>query len=112
MAVRKLPNRRKRATKGRVIRISDQVYKVLDEQRKRKSWDSFIRKLLGLEDRQGNSQRLIEGMVETVTGKFILKDDHITWEKLEEKAYEIGILAAAKMKLKRIDKPLRMRELP
>jgi hypothetical protein len=112
MAERRLPSRRKRASKGRVIRISTAVFESLDERRRGQSWDSFLRKLHGLEDRHGNPQILIEGMVEALTGAFFLKTPDTTWEKLEEKVYEAAFMAAAEAGLKRIGKPLKMRELP
>lgn len=112
MGERKLPARRKRASKGRVIRISTLVYETLDQIRRNKSWDSMFRKVFGLPDRQGNEQRLIEGMLETTTGKFFLRDLNTTWEQLEQDTYEIAITEAAKKKSKSICKPLRMRELP
>lgn len=112
MAERKLPSRRKRAPKGKVIRISNMIYDLLNAQRKGKSWDSLFRRMLGVEDREGNQQPLIEGMLETVTGKFFLKGLEDSWETLEESAYETAIMAAAKMKMKRVSKPLKMRELP
>lgn len=112
MAERKLPIRRKRASKGAVIRLSDRIYNLLDIQRRGRSWDSLFRRLLGVEDRAGNPQPLIEGVLETSTGKFLLRHVDTTWEKLEEDAYEIAILEAAKAKSKRISKPIRMRELP
>jgi hypothetical protein len=109
---RKLPSRRKRASKGRVIRVSNLVFETLNEIRRGKSWDSLLRKSLGLPDRQGNEQRLIEGMLEATTGKFFLRDLDVTWDRLEQDVYEIAIIEAAKRKLKRVSKPLRMRELP
>lgn len=109
---KKLPSRkRKKASKGREIRISDLVYSTLDPLRKNHSWDSLLRKLLGLPDRAGNEQILVEGMLEVMTGKFLLKTKEISWHKLEEDAYEIAFLAAAKKGAKRVSKPLKMREL-
>lgn len=112
MAARKLAGRRKRASKGRIIRISDLVYETLNAERHSRSWDSFLRKMLGLYDRAGREQPLIEGMLDTVTGRFFLRGVDVDWQELENKAYESAILAAATMKIKRISKPLRMREIP
>jgi len=112
MAERKLPSRRRRAPKGKVVRLSNLVYDTLNKQRQGKSWDCFLRKIFGLKDRGGNSQVLIEGILETVTGKFFLLEPDMTWDELEEKAYEIAFLETAKRKMKRVSKPLKMRELP
>lgn len=111
MSERKLSNRRKRASKGKAIRVSDLVYNTLDKQRRNRSWDWLFRKLLGLPDRGGNPQTLIEGIVEQLTGKFLLRTDK-AWDDLETDAYEIAIVTAAKQKLKRVPRPLRVRELP
>lgn len=112
MKERKLKSRRKRASKGKAIRVSDMVCTALDKARKGKSWDSLLRKMLGLPDKFGNEQILIEGILEVMTGKFILKSPNTSWDKLEEDAYEIAILTAAKLKSKRVGRPLKMRELP
>ncbi len=109
---RKLKNRRKRANKGRVIRVSTLVYETLDKQRLKKSWDWLFRRLCGLPNRAGDSQTLVEGMLETMTGKFFLKVPGLSWGQLEEDAYEVAIIAAAKRKTKNVSRPLRMRELP
>lgn len=112
MAEKKLPTRRKRASKGKVIRVSNLVYDTLNNQRRGRSWDCLLRKLFGLPDRQGNLQVLIEGILETVTGKFMLKISEKSWEELEQDAYEIAITETAKMKKKKVTAPLRMREMP
>lgn len=112
MAARRLRNRRKRASKGRLIRISDLVYDALNKNRMRMSWDCLLRRMLGLPDRYGNEQTLIEGLLEQNTGRFFLKRPDVRWSALEEDAYEVAILAAAKARTKRVRAPLRMRELP
>ena len=112
MAERKLRSRRRKSTKGKEIRISNLVYSTLNKYRKGHSWDALFRKLLGLPDRAGNEQPLVEGMLETMTGKFFLKLPDIKWDKLEEDAYEIAILTAARRGAKRVSRPLKMRELP
>lgn len=108
---RKLVNRKKRFSKGRAVRVSDLVYETLDKQRRGKSWDVLFRKLLGLPDRAGNPQTLVEGMLEATTGMFLLKLPGATWSELEETAYKIAHKAAERKRSKRIEKPLRMREL-
>lgn len=112
MSERKLKSRKKKASKGKSIRVSDLVYETLNKSRHGRSWDNILRKMLGLPDRAGNDQILIEGMLEVMTGKFFLKTPGQSWEKIEEDAYEISILTAAKFNSKRISKPLKMRELP
>lgn len=112
MGERQLSNRRKKASKGSVIRVSDLVYDTLNKARHGRSWDWLFRRLLGLPDRSGNAQPLIEGMLETMTGHFLLKQPGKSWAELEEDAYEIAIITAAKRKVKRVSKPLKMRELP
>lgn len=110
--VRKLPNRKKRFSKGKAIRVSDLVYETLDSSRRGRSWDWLMRRMLGLPDRLGNDQPLIEGMLEQLTGKFFLKTARKEWEDLEVDAYEKAFLTAAKSAVKRVPRPLRMRELP
>lgn len=110
---RKLPSRRRRkANKGRILRVSNFVYDTLDKLRRNQSWDSTLRKHFGLPDRLGNTQFLVEGVLETMTGAFFLKLPETTWESLEERAYEIAIVTAAKRATKKVSRPLRMRELP
>lgn len=109
---RKLTNRKKRASKGHVIRVSDLVYEALDAGRRGRSQDWFLRRVLGLPDRSGNEQALIEGMLESLTGCFFLRPPNMSWDDLETDAYEVAIIAAAKTRVKRVPRPLRMRELP
>lgn len=111
MAERKLPIRRRRASKGQNIRVSDLVYGALDRWRKGSSWDVFFRRIFGFPDRAGNEQPLVEGMLEAHTGRLLLKTEAITWSQLEENAYEIAFMAAAKQGAKRVSRPIRMREL-
>lgn len=112
MAERKLPIRKRRFSKGREIRISDLVYSTLDKGRRGQSWDAYLRKLIGLPDRSGNPQPLAEGIVETITGRFYLKQVGMTWLKLTEDAYEVAITEAAKRRLYPVPKPLRVKEMP
>lgn len=109
---RKLRNRKRKASVGRVIRVSDPVYETLNTTRKGRSWDWLMRKLLGLPDRAGNEQVLIEGVLEVLTGKFFLKEPSVAWGKVEQQAYETGFIAAAKQRRKYVPKPLRLKELP
>lgn len=109
---RKLRNRKQRASKGKAIRVSNLVYNTLDKERYGKSWDSLLRRYLGLPLRSGEIQPLIEGMLEQLTGKFLLKTPGIDWHELETSAYELGFIAGAKRKVKYVPKPIRVRELP
>src|SRR5688572_16817361 len=102
MPERKLPIRTKKASKGVASRISDQVYNILGKQRRGQSWDALFRQIHGLEDRNGNKQALVEGILETVTGRFLLRDPDKPWDDLEKDAYEIGIVKAAKLGIKRV----------
>src|SRR3990167_4237511 len=99
---RKLRSRRKLFSKGKAIRVSDLVYKTLDDSRRELSWDQHLRKLLGLPDRSGTEQPLVEGMLEVLTGKFFLKTPDKDWATLEQDAYERAFLTAAKSQVKRI----------
>lgn len=109
---RKLRNRKKKASLGRVIRVSDPVYETLNVQRRGRSWDWLMRRLLGLPDRAGNEQRLVEGVLEVLTGKFFLKEPSIAWGSVEQDAYEVGFVAAAKQNRKYVPKPIKLKELP
>lgn len=111
MAERKLRNRRRKPDAGHVIRASSDVYKILNQRRKGRSWDCFLRRMLGLPDRAGNDQPLIEGMLEVTTGVFILKLSDATWDEVEDIAWKIAGKAAEKKKLQRVERPLRMREI-
>lgn len=112
MAERKLSNRRKRSDKGEVIRVSRLVYEALNSARRARSWDSYFRRMFGFPDRNGNEQTLIEGMLEVQTGTFVIKCDDATWAEVEELVYKLAWKRAEQLKSKRIEKPLKMRELP
>lgn len=112
MAERKLPARRRRASKGREIRISDLVYKTLNEHRGEQSWDALMRKVLGLPNRRGICKILLEGILEPMTGKFFLRPPDVPWSEVEMDAREVGIGEAVKRKTRKVAAPLRMRELP
>ncbi len=117
MAERKLPSRRRRASKGEAIRVSDLVYAELDQARrlglnkhKMRSWDAQLRRMLGLPDRQGRPQPLIEGMLEVHSGMFILRLKGATWLEVEEAAFKLADSVARRKKLNPVQ-PIRMREL-
>lgn len=108
---RKLSSRKRRFSKGKAIRVSDLIYDLLNRERRSLSWDCFLRRVFGQPDRAGNEQPLIEGVLEAVSGRFLLRLPDQSWRKLEEDAYEIAFLSAAKQRLKRVDRPIRMREI-
>lgn len=112
MSERKLPSRKRKFSKGRAIRVSDLVYDTLNVQRYGRSWDTMLRRTLGLPDRRGNAQPLVEGMLEVLTGTFILKLNGTTWEELEQTTARLAVHAARKWQ-KPTDPPpaLRMREI-
>jgi len=108
-AERVLPVRRKRANKGRAIRVSMLVHDTLDRRRAGRSWDAFFRNMLGLPDRAGNERPLVEGMLEAQTGVFVLKLNDASWVEVEEVAYKLAD-RVAKQKKRSPMKPIRMRE--
>ena len=104
-----LPNRkrkRKRASKGRTLRVSDAVWNYLEKRRtngaRNLSWDRFLRRVLGLPDRSGSEQPLVEGWLEVATGRFYLRKDE---------ANGAAVVAAAKAGRKVPIKPIRLREV-
>ena len=101
---RVMKNRRKKPSVGRVIRVSDEVWKHIAERRagRRMSWDRFFRNFLGLPDRNGNNVPLIEGWLEVNTGKLYLK---------QAEAKGAAVMEAAKQRTKAVRKPIRMREI-
>ena len=107
---RKLPNRRKKPCPGRAIRVSKLVYEMLDKSRRGRSWDCLFRRMLGLPDRYGVEQPLIEGMLEVHTGMLILKLANASWLEVEETAFKAADRIAAKLHVKR-QAPIPMRKL-
>lgn len=118
MSERKLPSRRRKFTKGRAIRVSDLVFKTLEASRRQRglpearirSWDATMRRMLGLPDRTGRTQPLVEGMLEVTTGVFLLKLEGTSWPELEETAFKLATKIAEKKKMVKIAPPIRMRE--
>lgn len=109
-----LPGRvkRRKASKGRHFRVSDLVYATLDKQRHGRSWDAALRVMLGLPDRAGRPQPLVEGVLEVHTGTFILKaSPEVSWEETEEIALRLAKRAEFKKLLRYTDKPVRLREV-
>lgn len=110
MGERKLKNRRRRASKGRAVRVSNLVYDTLDQRRGKRSWDLFFRRVFGLPDRTGRGQPLIEGMLEVHSGMMLLKLPSATWTEAEDAAYKLADKIAAKKRVAMMP-PLRMREV-
>lgn len=110
---RKLTGRRRRKKQtdyGRAVRLSDLLLNFVERRREgMRSYDAWFRKQFGLPDWKGNLQPLIEGYLETTTGQFFLRTN--SWDEAEQAAYEVSILAAAKAKVKKINRPIRMREI-
>lgn len=110
--VRKLSNRKRRASKGRVIRVSDALFLALNKNRGTRSWHALLRLIFGLPNRRGEVRPLVEGLLEVTTGKFYLKTPEKAWRAVEEAAYETAIIAAARARTKKVNNPIRLRELP
>lgn len=116
MAERKLKSRKRRFSKGKRIAISDLVYAQLDSARrigrpKPLSWDAYLRRVVGLQDRKGRKQGLVEGMLETTTGLFVLRLNDTAWSEVEEVAFKLATEMARKTQRKTISPPIKMREL-
>lgn len=106
---RKLRNRRRRAGKGKIVRLSTLVYEVLDKRRNGRPWDCMMRHLFGLPDREGREQTLVEGMLEVHTGMLVLKLPDATWLDTEEIANKIAEHVSAQKQVPK-QRPIRMRE--
>lgn len=91
--------------------MSDLVFGTLDARRAGRSWDGTLRRMLGLPDRSGNPQQLVEGVLEVHTGTFILKAPDVAWEDAEKIACRIAAVYERKKLLRYSDKPVRMREV-
>lgn len=107
---RNLPTRRRRANKGKRVALSMPVYAAIDKIRAGRSFDSYFRHMLGLPDRRGYTLPLVEGMLETISGTFILKLEDTTWNEIEETAFKLADSISVKKKVK-FEKPIKMREL-
>jgi len=115
---RKLASRRRKVSLGRVIRVSDAVYDLLNASRGKLSWDCIMRRTLGLPDRYGTHCRLIEGMLEPTSGMLILRLNGVSWEELEQVVQRLTLLSQYRRPTMRGDvvpaslRPVRMREIP
>lgn len=113
MSERKLRARRKRTYSGRAVRLSNDLIKVLDRERRRgtvRSYDALLRRIFGLPDWRGNPQTLIEGFLETTGGEFILKTN--SWDEAEAVANGRAVQEAVKRRTRKVSKPIRMRQIP
>lgn len=102
MAERVLRNRRRKASKGKLIRVSDEIYALLNRNRSRASWDCLLRRIFGLPNRKGEPQPLLIGWLEVNTGQFYLE---------EAEARGASVMVSAKAKTKKFRQPIKMREV-
>lgn len=110
MAARRLRSKRKKRPEGRAVRLSKLALDYVETRRQGyRSFDAWFRKQFGLPDWRGNPQPLVEGMLEVTSGRFILKTSD--WASVEAEANGAAVVEAAKLKTKRVRKPLRMREI-
>jgi hypothetical protein len=111
VAVRKLKGRkRKKASNGRAVRLSDELLNYIHPRIKGlRSYDAYFRKVFGLDDWRGNPQPLVEGCLEVTTGQFFIKTG--TWPEVEAVANGAAVIEAVKRKTKKVNKPLRLREI-
>lgn len=97
--------KRKKASKGKAIRISDEVHNFLIQKKnngRTQSWDCFFRSVFGLPKRNGDSQKLLEGWLEQNSGQFYLK---------MAEANGASVVEAVKAGRKTPIKPMKMREV-
>lgn len=105
MSERKLKARKRsrRAVTGKPVRLSNLMLNYLAPRMKGlRSYDAYLRKAFGLPDWRGNKQPLVEGYLEVTTGKFYV---------VEAEANGAAVVEAVKRKTKKVNKPLRMREI-
>lgn len=108
--IRKLRNRKRRKNSGRPVRLSNAVLECIRHKlQDSRSVDAYFRRVFGLPDWRGNEQPLIEGCLEPTTGRFFLKQTD--WEQTEQAAYETAMLEAARLRTRKVLKPIRMREI-
>lgn len=96
-----------------MIRVSDLVLATLDRRRlnnQKLSYDAYMRQVLGLPTRRveadwlaaGRPQLLLEGWIEVNTQRFYLS---------QAEANGAMVVAAARRRTKKTDKPVRVREV-
>ena len=91
------------ASKGKTIRLSDEVLAVLRKHQGRRSFDVILRDLLGLPQRVKDEHKpLLTGCLVPETGEFFLT---------EGEARGAAVVAAAKSGRSKVSKPIRMREV-
>ena len=108
---RKLPNRRRPKSKGRLIRVSHHVYDALNIGRDELSWDDWLRWLFGLPDKKGVRQPMVEGLLEATSGQFFLRMPDTSWEDLNGLVKKVAAQIALNKNMPRPEKPIRMREI-
>lgn len=106
----KVRKRSRRAITGKPVRLSNLMLNYLAPRIKGlRSYDAYLRRAFGLPDWRGNKQPLAEGCLEVTSGKFYLKID--SWDEVEAEANGAAVVEAVKRKTKKVNKPLRMREI-
>lgn len=111
--------KRKPASKGHVIRVSDLVLSCIDEQRRnrrRLSHDAYLREVFGLPSREDELQWIRDGRpalkAEVWIDGFLLPGQNSGAFYAEEKdANGAAIQAFAKKLIKKFMKPIKMREV-
>ena len=107
----KARKRRKRHITGKPVRLSNELLSYLDRRiRGSRSYDAYLRKVFGLADWQGEPQPLIEGCLEVSTGQFFSKEQD-SWDEVEATANGAACVAKVALKLKKVPKPIRLREI-
>lgn len=107
---RRLRTKRKRRYSGKAIRLSNDLLAWMDARRRgHRSYDAFLRRYFGMPDWRGTPQPLIEGVLETTSGQFFLRTG--TWAQAEAVARGAAVVEAARRRTRKVNKPLRMREL-
>ncbi len=95
--------KRKPASKGRVIRVSDDVWNYLQPRRRkdgRESHDCLLRRIFGIDQRSGDPNPLLIGWV--AEGRFFFE---------EADARGVCVTAAVKRGTRKVPAPVKMREI-
>lgn len=108
--LRRRKTKRKRRVTGRAVRLSNELLAVIEPRRKQnRSYDALFRKILGLPAWDGTPQPLLEGCLEVTAGRFFIKTG--TWDDVEADANGAAVSAAVRNKTRKVNKPIRMREI-
>lgn len=109
-AGRKLKARKRRHLTGKPVRLSNELLRYLAPRIKDlRSYDAYFRRVFGLPDWQGRPQTLVEGCLEVGSGQFFLKE--AAWDEVEARANGAAVVAKVKLRLTKVPKPIRMREI-